>query len=291
MAYSAVLQAVPLIGGVFKINSILRKIAKWAKSSLRKRPFTEVIKTAISADFINRFVVQTTIQDMQMVANSMNYVQNCIATAYRRNVEPTAFKPSASSVVSGSTGSGSQTIGNERIYYRYQEKATWTRKLFILADVRYNVDPATPLRLWLNRVGLTRPLESAWDLVPFSFVVDYFFRAGDFLTHISEEMSSIEGLKGEVLGLRGIWYTDSVKRGIEFTYSGINKPGVGNEYYYDLYDVQPGQSSRTTGEFHRHPFTGELSQIGFWDRGGLWQPQLSSTRSRTIAQLFIQAKL
>jgi hypothetical protein len=291
MAYSAVLQAVPLIGGVFKINSVLNKIGKWATKSLRRKPFTEVVKTAISADFINRFVVQTTLDDMHTVANSMNYVMNKVQTAYRRNVEPTAFKPSVSTRSSSQSGTNHVTIGNQRIDFKWTSFGISTRKLFILADVQYDVDPATPLRLWLNRVGLTRPLESAWDLVPFSFVADYFLRTGDFLTNVSQEMSSIEGLKGRVMGIRSMWFTEKRERGITFSDPVVSRPGLSPQYKYDAWIVTPGTSSRTIGEFHRHPFVGDLSQIGFWDRGGLWSPSLSSTRVRTLAQLFIQAKL
>jgi hypothetical protein len=37
-----------------------------------------------------------------------------------------------------------------------------------------------------NQLGLLNPLSTAWELVPFSFIVDYFVNVGDFLSGISD---------------------------------------------------------------------------------------------------------
>jgi hypothetical protein len=46
----------------------------------------------------------------------------------------------------------------------------------------YRVD--NPLTATLDQVGLTNPLNVAWELVPFSFVVDWFLPVGDYLQSI-----------------------------------------------------------------------------------------------------------
>lgn len=48
--------------------------------------------------------------------------------------------------------------------------------------VEYWVDSSAPANL--NDWGLTNPLEVAWELVPYSFVVDWFLPVGDFLSSL-----------------------------------------------------------------------------------------------------------
>lgn len=57
------------------------------------------------------------------------------------------------------------------------------------------------------------------------------------------------------------------------------------------YLVAPSSTARREScVFTREPET-YIDLSGFWDRGGLWAPQLSSTRVRTMGQLWLQAKI
>lgn len=52
----------------------------------------------------------------------------------------------------------------------------------VRGQVRFVVK--NPLLKTLDSCGLVNPLSIAWELVPFSFVVDWFFPVGDFITNI-----------------------------------------------------------------------------------------------------------
>lgn len=68
------------------------------------------------------------------------------------------------------------TLNDDGTSYDQQryEESTW-------CGVRIRV---TNPNLWLaNQLGLTNPLGVAWELVPFSFVVDWFSTVGTFLSH------------------------------------------------------------------------------------------------------------
>lgn len=298
MAYSGILQAVPLLGGLFKANQVLNRIGRWATKALRKRPFTEVVRSAISADFINRFVVQTTVNDLRKVQDSTDYVLRVLQTARERNsaLTPVQTEVNTSTVLK----SGEQVIrhryppnpgdGAITISTKWDVSNVLTDKLCVLANVKYDVDAVSPIQLWANRVGLTRPLESAWDLVPFSFVVDYFTRAGDFISHLSDEMSSIDGLKGKVLSMYGAWICS--KRTLALREQGLSASFSMNRYRWGDNPQKifiPGTCTVSLSTFHRFPAS-SVGESGFWDRGGLISPRLSSTRLRTLAELFIQAK-
>lgn len=297
MCYSAVLQAIPLVGSAVKIGSILNAIGRDLKRSWRRKPFTTVIKSLISADFINRFVVQTTIQDMHMVANATNYVLDTIKQAIARNGEeytvleatktlkdekestPEYFYPPA----------GTPLLSQLPITVSYGTDVTM--KVKWIAKLRYNTDIIDPVKLWAARVGLTKPLESFWDMVPFSFVVDYFLRTGEFLSELSNEMSSQDGLRGLVCSMGRPWKMTKAASYSLVTNEALYRSRIdtmdGRETFLNVFS---GRSRRETFSFTREPIY-DWDQSTFWNRGGLWAPQLSSTRVRTMGQLWLQAKI
>jgi hypothetical protein len=292
MAYSGLVQAFPVLGGIFKINRILSKVGRAATRKMKRgASLTDILRWAISADLIDRFVIRTTLDDMRMLADSMNYVIRTVETARNRNVMPASFHPRVVNSTIRSETEGSITLGNQRFEYKATDFGLASRALHVLADVNYDIDPSTPLRLWLNRCGLTRPLESLWDLIPFSFVVDYFVRVQDFVTEVSDLTTDVLGLKGKVTQIRGMWGCETREHGISMKCTAVNQPPLSSKYYYLDYDASQGSCERSVGEFHRFPIPGDLAQRGFWDRGGVFASSMSSTRKRTLWELFIQARL
>lgn len=53
----------------------------------------------------------------------------------------------------------------------------WSRNVQVRAGILTQLEELSALNIW----GLTQPIESAWELVPFSFIVDWFFNVGDVL--------------------------------------------------------------------------------------------------------------
>jgi hypothetical protein len=258
--------------------------------------FTQVIKWAIQADLVNRFVIQPTINDARIVANATNYVLDTLSKAHQRNESITPFK---------ATVSNSQ-IG-ESYSYTDSDWMTWkqvivncerhlvqqaTRTLFVLAEVKYDIDAVSPVKLWANRVGLTKPLEAIWDLIPYSFVLDYFARTGEFIEHISDNWSSIEGLVGKVARIHDAWQTTKNIRAMRHVCS----PGRWNFHIHkpNLVSTKSGVGRMDLGSglFVRERVSlGDLHRSGFWDNNGLFETNLSSTRKRTIAELVLQRAL
>lgn len=59
----------------------------------------------------------------------------------------------------------------------YTLEESWQRKVLIRAGVLAQLEQLNSLNTW----GLTQPIESFWELVPFSFIVDWFINVGDTL--------------------------------------------------------------------------------------------------------------
>jgi hypothetical protein len=57
------------------------------------------------------------------------------------------------------------------------ETSKWSRDIIVRAGVLTELQESSQLNIW----GLTQPIESAWELVPFSFIVDWFFNVSDVL--------------------------------------------------------------------------------------------------------------
>lgn len=292
--YSDVFQMIPLVGTVLKINTVLNKVGSWATKELRRKPFRTVLKAAISADFIKRFVVDTTMRDINMVLNVENDLLTRLNTLNTRNMSDVLnYKVSKSYSNILDTYKSSRKVLSNRLIVGESASHLITRRytsqvtLNVLAAVRYQEDPNLPAKLIAQRLGLTRPLESAWDLVPFSFVADYFLRTGDFIHELSKEMDSSDSAIAKVGSIRGIWLQTKGSCQIQDNWSTVfsSTPPWGHP------SPRSGIDGIGSSVYNRYPLSNLWSSGGFFDGSGMWNPKLSSTRKRTIVELFIQRKL
>lgn len=89
------------------------------------------------------------------------------------------------------TGRSKQTVQNPSFKYRDSSRSEYTEAapLDITSDVRCNlwarVDPNFKGLRTLNQLGLMNPLALAWELVTFSFVIDWFLPIGPVLNAMS----------------------------------------------------------------------------------------------------------
>jgi hypothetical protein len=282
LLYSGILQAVPLVGGALKGVSLLNRAARNLAKSLRKQPFTTVVKQLIQADFIDRFVVSPTLDDMRKFADATDYVLRVLNTAHSRNNEVfTAFEQKTSVTTKESTGSWDGNQGAARWHLSMKHTATASAELRVIARVTYDTAAISPIKLWAARVGLSRPLDSVWDLIPFSFVIDYFTRAGDFISHVGDALSDQEALRPTAAIVSDAWLLQKVE-GLSRVIGNASK-----QSHVESLVVTSNEAEISFGEFRRFRVP-IMNDRGFWDRGGFIQPNLSSTRQRTLAELGFQ---
>lgn len=298
MMYSYIADLMPFLGVFTRASSVLNKIGRWVsrtQRSLRHRPFTEVMKLVISGDLINRFVVQTTVKDTVDILNVYDRCLRAFQMANLRNQAPTVLTSSASSKTEGSTSS--YTLG--RGYDAYggiiapnahvrsisaMRRLTTSFSLQLKARmmVKYDTATADPFRWVVHALGIDTPLESVWDKIPFSFVVDYFFRVGELIETLGER-SNQYGLQGRICSIDGVWEMLSTQVGYHYSDLSVDaeSPWV-TGWDGDFTNTLSGHKV-----FTRSP--GSLPKaVGFWDKGGLWKPHLSSVRKRTLLELGFQ---
>lgn len=287
LLYSGILQAVPLVGGALNFVRVFNNAAKSLSRSFKQRPFTTVVKSLIQGDFINRFVVKPTIDDANKFLDAHNYVVRTIETAYRRQMGlDTVYSMTASSGNKSIASLGLNLNGIVHFDYTRTDFVGTRAKLNVLADVSYNTSSIDPIKLWMARCGITRPLDSVWDLIPFSFVVDYFVKAGDFISGLSDKMSSQDGLKGKVQSIKAAWYMLDVCNEREFKTTSARSISSITDLHTTL-----GSGMVASRRFSRTALDILPALYNWRESNELFDVNLSSTRKRTLAQLIIQAKL
>jgi hypothetical protein len=296
LLYSGVIQAIPLVGGVLKLSSILNKAARNLSKNFRKKPFTTVVKSLISLDFIDRFVVSPMLDDARKFQDAVDYALRVIQTARERSAHQFALSSERNVPISESVSTYATRTTSISPYtvYEVRTKSSIADKAFALLEARYDIDSVTPMKIWARRVGLTRPLDSVWDLVPFSFVLDYFFRSGDFISALSDEMSDVEGMKGTITKIHGLWgshlaRSERIVKPLSWTWD--EQTGASE----DTKVFVPGRSITRTENYSRfevpNPYSHLIPYTETINDYLTINLDLSQTRKRTIAELIIQAKL
>lgn len=291
LLYSGILQAVPLVGGALKFVSVMNQLGRKLSKGLKRQPFTTVLRAAISADFINRFVIRPTIDDARKFLDAHNYVIRVMNTAYERSGQlPTAYEMHASSKNVKSSSYRSRL---------YMQANTWSDLILegeaksstgydttvkVLANVSYNTSAIDPIKLWASRMGITKPFESAWDLVPFSFVVDYFTRAGEFISGISDQLADQDALRGRIQTIHGAWAMIKQEQRYDVRVTSVTPVRSSDQ----VMGFAPFNMGARQGRFQRYPVNPFAQPMESSD--GFLKFDLSSTRLRTLLELIVQAK-
>lgn len=281
--YANMAQIVFPMGKLLGSRKAVQKFAKMLstlRSRFGKRPLREALSLAIKADFIDRFVVETTLMDAQDFMGSFAEVLRIYESAASANARawtrlfyrPPAFNATSvdrsysirvglprketlpSTGIPGTYWNGrvrqkwgpnpddwvwhyfinsGRTLGNQEYYGytpleavhqlleraifegfggTYNAQVSWSKGAYCHLDlmrwakVRYkDVSALSPLKVWANRVGITKPLTSLWDLKKLSFVCDYFFRIGDWIEGVSNYAADFQELRGEIIDAQEPW--------------------------------------------------------------------------------------
>lgn len=294
LIYSGVIQAIPLLGGIAKFNSVMRDVARHIKKGMRNQPFSTVMQSVISTDFINRFVIRPTLDDAHKFHRACEHVLDIINRVHERNAAPFRLESSSTNVTSDVSTSTSwrPAYSWSRFTGSLRRKAYVTSKAYLYLTAKYDTKAISPFKMWATRTGFTRPLDSMWDLVPFSFVADYFFRAGDFISALSDEMSREEGLVGKIGSIKSLW--GSCKSVIDCTTTVERITRSGSGYYSNpqITDYIGQPATVQAYRYSRFPIANPGTFINMLSQNtDFVDVNLTPTRKRTLAELITLYKL
>jgi hypothetical protein len=146
----------------------------WRK--YRKRPFLETIRAMASGDLFVQFAVKPLLSDL----NAMKGISNHLATQMDRLRRSKSLRTRYTVKDSGTT-SQSQT-GTADVH----TKRTVHYDRLVTAWAMFDLDTSSmpeipPWLLAADALGFDEPLQTTLELVPFSFVLEYFIKVSDWL--------------------------------------------------------------------------------------------------------------
>lgn len=164
-------------------------------------------------------------------------------------MEALARSQFTSDSVRGVTASASRS-GDSKIVITNNESVKRTLGAYFITQrttVRYGIrySMSSPLLAFLGSTGITNPINLGWELIPFSFVVDWFLPIGNWL----EALSAWDGLTFWS-GYKTTFSRQEVRGIVKF--SGQYDSQVGSERYH----TDAGAYSRENVYFVREKLTG-----------------------------------
>jgi hypothetical protein len=111
--------------------------------------------------------------DLISLANTLKDLQDGMLTAYEKVIGKRISRRNPFS------GNIPGRAGNEDVTYSYEGAVTVQG--FLDGQLAYPDDPLRAMLAFMDEIGVNPDLKTAWDILPFSFVVDYFLPIGDLL--------------------------------------------------------------------------------------------------------------
>jgi len=117
----------------------------------------------------------------------------------------------------------SRTNTNSVGVYTYDEVRTksWSNTISVRAGVLTELDKLDALKIW----GIDKPLETVWELVPFSFIIDWFINIGDTISAWAPDVG---------FSTLASWGTvkQTTFQHAEFAYNNVDEPVWNGTYQY-----------------------------------------------------------
>lgn len=163
---------------VLSVSSIIRRLLKVLKSI--KRADLGVLRQEFTAkQLADRYM------ELRYALRPLMYDMNGVVAALKHEAgslnDRLTFRASKHATVNDSYSellikqNYNNSCGNWKKYAQFEKYAT--RTVDVRAGVLTQLETLSTLPVW----GLANPVEAAWELVPFSFIVDWFLTVGDTL--------------------------------------------------------------------------------------------------------------
>lgn len=198
------------IGEVGSLKGLAESLSGWVGTLRAILSGSVSISNLAKAHLGWKFGVKPLLSDLQASVNVMANIRAHLLKLRRRNrISWQDFSVSKSSTDSQTSAGGYKTTTKRTVRYTCQ------------ACCSYTLDNADTIRDVLAYFGLDRPFSTVWELVPFSFILDYVLRIQNVARALDDIMSSPS--HNAVVQIRHIQRTEKLET---TTYT---------EYAYGLY--------------------------------------------------------
>lgn len=174
------------LGKVFEPKRSWWSVDQWFRArpnkALLSRPISEIAKTIASANLFNNFAVQPFLADIEALMGAHQHILRQIDRL--SSLKPVRVRASHVDYLNSDEFDGT----NPAAYTKHTWKSSTTGKRVVRtwALVQYNwaalVEPPSRSSVMVDALNVNRPLTAAWELTPWSFLIDYFIDIGSFIS-------------------------------------------------------------------------------------------------------------
>lgn len=209
------------IGNILS-NKPARELTRLAKPSLKSSKQRDLVSDVANIWLEYRYAIRPLVFEMKQCLEALK-------TIIRKGTRQTARGKEVN--VSSSTHYDTYTDTTASWYTqsytcRRRESLTVSSRAGVLFEIDDSLD--TLLAVW----GVDQPLESLWELVPFSFIIDWFFSVGDVISSWSVNPS---------LNPRASWVTSFVHHAVELDTT-LYQLGNKSPYFWETPEVTHGSA-------------------------------------------------
>lgn len=244
------IQLVRKVDGLGSGDALLTSLL--APFRTKPKNLSELIKKAAGADLARKFGVQTLWKTMTDALKQGAVVDNHLRRLERiQNSQQRNFKVSVLDRWSGESGTadfGGSPWGHVLVRADYQVGSLAETSIHFRTSVRYDTSDALRTRLVWDSLGLSNIFSTAWDLMPLSFVVDWFVKVQEFANRLDSYYFHTVPLE-RMTELQDVWVTSTVKGFVKFN----NFTARPRYQFRASIDDSSVEINLETGRFVRHP--------------------------------------
>lgn len=176
------------------VKTLIPQIFKIGGNLLKNKLGRKSLKELANGHLLYSFGVVPLISDIKGLLNVRKSVQKRICELEARNCRTVRITKRCAPDTQSSTYSGSFSVYPEHLV-NYQGTVEATIGGAVSADCTafYNTaSPESQCKLWASALGLSTPLQSIWELIPFSFVWDWFVPIGSTFQRLEDKLGLSE---------------------------------------------------------------------------------------------------
>lgn len=217
---------------LFRKGKLIRNLADQGKvfyDLFHPKNIKDLVKKASNAHLVWKFGVVPFTRD---ALNIMNLASTVDAHLQKLRAKTTSASDSwaVASTQDNSkweSAEGSISLYNGQIFYKDLYERYVGARMFFRARLTYNTSDAVRTSLLWDATGFRNIASTAWDLIPWSFVIDWFVSVGDFLSELETYYFHNTPLE-KVEELRDVWVCTTQKLVKERTLTRISNQGGGS---------------------------------------------------------------
>lgn len=209
-----------------RLLKIYKAIRKLDVSAMRK----QISGSELAKRYLEyRYAIRPLVSEIDTYVKALTSTSKSTRQTYRSFV-PFSKTTYGSEYLAYTDGTFGKVYAREKV----------SRTVMVRAGVLCAVDKSK-----LDRWGFSKPIDALWDLIPFSFIADWFFNIGSTIASFTPELG-LEQLTS--------WYTttDTVSQVKEITRVSLNpNPHVNRIGYCWNFDISNGYIKRETKTYQR----------------------------------------